>query len=380
MTAPKQPNSEQHPQNAVEDNAQLEFSYDEQVDPVVDITLDEGRPLVPSGEDRIELPQRGRTNWQTLSAREIDATWSRLTPEERENRLAAKSAGIAAIKASVDTPNPATNIDIETNIETVEPRSGREIKPYQAEVVGPNDTTEEPASQKRRNLQRRNAFGSAISLEYYGIDPDSLVEVTEEELALVDVDNMRSALFSRNGRFKVNGLSLIESEYTTIVRNTQSFGTAVMAKTFEARGLDKDLDNRTETSERSVKHAFSSKEEAISKMLEGYRQEQNRLVKLQREIRSPGFAHMDEFEMRLVITNVTTLSFLKILDVVSSQLEWDGQTREAAQSAMTRKMLTGPQRDKVSYWGQLTELAMTYNKAEQTVSKHRLAQIRRQLS
>ncbi len=225
------------------------------------------------------------------------------------------------------------------------------------------------------DLSSRNAFGRSVSLAYYDISPETLINVTETDLSHVEIDNIRDALYTGGGRFQINGLNFNEEEYSTIVRNPKYFGRAVIAKTFSARGLDNNSDRRTETAERSALHAFSSKEEAMTNMLQGLEQEHVWLSKLHKEMKGPKYAHYRESEMRTLATSTWHISFINMLNVTASKMEWDDETHELAEKALTVRLLTGPQRSKVGYWQQLTSLGIRYNHHKQLIIGNRLTEV-----
>lgn len=229
------------------------------------------------------------------------------------------------------------------------------------------------------DLERRNAFGRAVSLSYYDISPVTLEGLSTDDLALVSTLSLTEALYTGGGDFKIDGLTFNETEYSTIARSPRALGKAVMATTQTANMLDHNQDRRDGRVERSRLHAFESKEEAMSKLMDGLGQEKDWLDKLFKEMRSPGFAHFKEGEMRLLINNTWQISFKNILSVASTKNGWDGETHETAERALTKKLLTGEQRTKVGYWQQMTSLARRYNRNKQSIINTRLNEVRKSL-
>jgi hypothetical protein len=85
------------------------------------------------------------------------------------------------------------------------------------------------------------------------------------------------------------------------------------------------------------------------------------LRRLEKEIRSPGYAHMGEIDMRILAAAASELSLRNLLEVVAVNQGWSADILERAQAAMAHGMLFGPQRQKVAYWHELVKLALEYN-------------------
>ncbi len=229
------------------------------------------------------------------------------------------------------------------------------------------------------DLSRMNAFGRSVSLEYYDISPETLNEVTEEDFQLVEVASFFNAIYTSGGDFKVDGLSFNEDEYTAMVRSPRYFGRSIIAKTYSARGQDTSPERRADAAERSAVHGFESKEKKMTLMLVGLGREKEWLEKLYKEMKAPKYAHHTEGEVRTLVTSVWQLSFMNMLDVMSAKNNWDDSTHQRAEKAMTKRLLLGPQRDKVKYWQDLTRLAIRYNKNKHSIIGSHLGQVRKEL-
>lgn len=327
-----------------------EVSFSEKDDDVEALSLDEDIDLagrLPDTKHREELPTRGRSNWQTLTPSEVMAQRDAMDPLERARQDEINARNIAEIKEGLIKAD-------EPKIESV---------------------VEKPELQ--RKFKKRNAFGGAIDLDYYGFKPERVEDVTEDDLAKVDIEYLQSVLINGRGQYSVSGLSLNPLEYTAIVRNPQAFGRAITARTFAAREQEPDLDRRKDAAVRSSEHAFDSKDEVMTKMLTGYMQEEEQLKRLRKEMNSPGYAHMSEVQLRGLVSSAMNISFKNLLDTVAVQEGWDNETRENADNALIKMLLTGKQQDKVNYWKNLTDLNLNWNHAKQVLTRQRLAQIRR---
>ena len=114
-------------------------------------------------------------------------------------------------------------------------------------------------------------------------------------------------------------------------------------------------------------------------MIDGNENEHYLLEELFKEMKSPGYAHKSELRMRILGTNALFMVFPNMINVTARQYEWDPETTDKANRALTYKLLTGPQRKKVQNWKDFTDLAIRYNHAKLALSKSKRAQINRQI-
>lgn len=251
--------------------------------------------------------------------------------------------------------------------------SGAEAGPGQQSF----EATEEIA--RSRDLDSRNAFGRAISIDYWSIAPGYLAGLEADDLEKVEPSNLRSGLFVSAGPTAYKGVAFTATEYTMLIRYPDAFKKAVGARTLHARQLDDNWERKQTKRTDSISHAFEGKQKQIAGMIGGFDGMLKDLNKLHKEIKSPGYAHMNELKMRMLVDSVWQNIFLQMFDVVAEQKGWDGQTREDLGRALTLRLLTGAQRDKVSYWRQMVELGINYTHAKRAISRLDLIHIRRQL-
>ncbi len=218
-----------------------------------------------------------------------------------------------------------------------------------------------PGLEKPIDLGSRNAFGRVPKPEYFGIDPSEFSDVTDEERLAVAVDHcFTRRLYSGKEGETVDGLALNSVEYEAIVRSPAAFAVAAAARTNSARELDTNRERRDATVQRSVEHAAESKQERAEKVIAGLEAERASLQRLLKEMRTPGYAHMSEADMRILAETART-SFDNLLEVVGSQAGWTPHQRERAEKAMNARLFDSNYKNAFGYWEDLTTLAERYD-------------------
>lgn len=230
------------------------------------------------------------------------------------------------------------------------------------------------------DIYQRHAFGHVVNPAFWGIDLDKIPPVEATDLAQIDPDHLSSVLWPARGPTVVGGVAWNNREYNTLLRYPGPFRQKVVAQVLAARALDPDIDRREAAAGRALQHAFTRKAVDLEKMLVGYHKEQARLLALERTSYSPGYAHKQESSLRQLATSVWTGSFTNILEVAATQETWDTQKYMRMETALTRRLVTGPQRDKVGYWRQMMRLGLSYNRAKRLLTIQRIRQIERQLA
>jgi hypothetical protein len=217
-----------------------------------------------------------------------------------------------------------------------------------------------PGFEKAIDLSSRNAFGRVPKSEYFGIDPHEFDDVSDKDRAYADVEYcFTRRLYGGTSGLVVDGLALNPGEYEAIVRSPSAFAVAIAARTTNARILDGNIQRREEAVSRSVGHAITSKRERAVLVIKGLEAEQAALQKLLKEMKSPGYAHMSEADMRILAETART-SFDNLLDVVGRQAGWSPEQRKRAERAMNARLFDSDYRQSFAYWKKLTTVAERY--------------------
>jgi len=223
----------------------------------------------------------------------------------------------------------------------------------------------------------RAAFGRIPKGEYFNIDPVNLrAEISDGDIDRVLPNNLRYAVFGESG-LSYKGVAFRPDEYEVIVRSPESFAAAIGARTLKASGMDNNLERRAARSERSKDHAFESKLERLSGMISGYNNEQAKLEKLLKEMRSPGYSHMSEPELMMLATTVRELSFRNIIGVAAQKWEWGSDETRRANLALDYNLASEDYRKNFSYWRGMSNLGLQYVVARGALARQNQRHIER---
>lgn len=219
-------------------------------------------------------------------------------------------------------------------------------------------------------FDKRAAFGRVPRTEFTGIKPEELkTQITDEDLEHASPNYLRSNLFVENGGFAYNGILFRPDEYEVIVRSHRAFGRAVVGKTLKARAIDYNVDRRNAAAGRSETHAFEGKLEPMQDMIKGYKKELENLERLVKEMRSPGYAHMSEIDLRVLANNVREVSFKNIVQTVALSHGWDGELTKGALKALDYQLASEDYKANFRYWRSMTDLALSYVKAKGALAR-----------
>ena len=219
-------------------------------------------------------------------------------------------------------------------------------------------------------FDKRAAFGRVPHAEFFKADTEALKdEVTAEDLQKVNPDFLRSNLFVEKGGFAYNGILFRPDEYEVIVRSHRAFGKSALGKTLKARAIDTNVDRRNAAAGRSQTHAFEAKLEPIQDMIQGYEKEQANLDRLLKEIRSPGYAHMSEIDLRVLANSVKEISLKNLIQTVALSQAWDSETTKGAFKALNYRLHSEDYRANFRYWGSMSQLAMRYVNAKNALAR-----------
>lgn len=247
------------------------------------------------------------------------------------------------------------------------------------QIIGQQSFPIEGVEPAERDLGRLRAFGRVVNPEFWNQVREQMDQVEAADLALADYEQLKGALFRRAGPTVIYGTDVAfnAAEYQAIVRHPKAFTKAIYADTQLARSLDPQLTRRDEKAKRSVEHAITSKEERLNKVLTSVEQELQWLEILQKEAISPKYAHHSEGKLLILAAAARYISFANILEVSRLQNEWDEDTFKRAENALTTRLFSGEQREKVRYWQQMMGLAQRYGRARRGIIRQRLTAIGR---
>ncbi|GAC1391653.1 MAG: hypothetical protein NVSMB46_04930 [Candidatus Saccharimonadales bacterium] len=207
----------------------------------------------------------------------------------------------------------------------------------------------------------RAAAGRIPKLEFFGLTADvHFNELTQNDIELVTPDALREGLFQEKGPFVYRGLALRPDEYEVFIRNHNSFGKAVVAKTLSARQIDSNVTRRSQAADRSETKAYTSKIEPIEGLISGYENDCSTLLHLQKEFRSPGYAHMNEIDLRLIVGTAKDLIFRNMVTVIGLNNKWNTEVMEKSYHALDYNLLGRSYKENFSNWQSYIAHALLY--------------------
>lgn len=222
------------------------------------------------------------------------------------------------------------------------------------------------------------AFGRYVKTEQYDLFGDyNLDDLTDEQKQWMNAGKLQGIIFNppNDAPLVVDKIALNPYEYNLVVRSPYHLGKFATARSLN----DKDLsDEVVSTGKRAAEHAFEQKQEGMTDHLDKLKDRRFDIRELKKEIKTPGFAHKSPERMQH-LAGVVWGEFITILDVAHVQRGWDDNTRKEAQAALINYLTTGNQRDRISKWYQMTELAENYISGRIVLFSNRIKAVKREL-
>ncbi len=222
--------------------------------------------------------------------------------------------------------------------------------------------------------ERRRAFGSVPRL--LGVNLELTLQLTAADKAHATAENLQSALYGAEGQ-SVNGLVLNPAEYSAILIHATSFEERLGARAERAHAHSNPI-RRAEAKIDAPLHAYRDRGGLLDKhigVVAGLSTEVAKLAELAKYIRVPGYALTTEAKMRLLTTYAWEHSFDNLLRVAANQQHWTLRERHGATEAMAARLFSGPQTERVGYWGEITGLARTYASQKRALFTQRQHQV-----
>lgn len=209
----------------------------------------------------------------------------------------------------------------------------------------------------------RVAFGRVVMPYFFGKYPDSYRDITERMVQAINPERMAPYLFHAASQFRVDDVTLPADEYERIVRSPAAFGSAVMGKTYAARGLDRNVGRRLEAAQHSGEVAFEQKFGAMQRTLEGLHTERSTVSRLRRRALSAGFANERFQSLHQMAVTTRNAYFDRILGVVGREKEWSTEQADLASRALDVRLLWGGEQglnSRVGHWREWLDLGLEY--------------------
>lgn len=197
---------------------------------------------------------------------------------------------------------------------------------------------------------------------------------------------LRRELMSVERRFDgnyYNGVLFSPQEHEKLVRSPGAFADKIRGKTHIARQADPSFDRRVGKAQRSPLHALEGKIIGLEKLSSVFEREYEYLDWIRRELRAPGFAHTDEYNLRVIAAQAKE-HWVRVFDVVAVQQNWEGDKRQAVLDAMEyssvgSRRVKGSYHKAVGYWRDMTQLSCQYAVQKRNTINKNLSHIQRYL-
>lgn len=216
------------------------------------------------------------------------------------------------------------------------------------------------------NPEQRRAFGSVPRL--LGVNLELDLQLSAADKSHVTFDYLRESLYSKEGQ-SVDGLALNPAEYSTILINPPTFEKRIGAQAENAHKYSNPL-RREEAKLNAPLHAYRYPNGLLDShrvIVAALTTETTALAELKSYIGARGYALTTEARIRELATYTWQNSFDNLLRVNANQRNWSPRELHGAVEAMAKYLFTGPQNERVGYWGGLTDLASTYAKQKRVL-------------
>lgn len=215
------------------------------------------------------------------------------------------------------------------------------------------------ATPEQQEKQRLVAFGGFVKPEMYDVFGDyDLSEVTDKEKTWMTADRLREIVIPNNPQttYSVEGVCLNSYEFNLAARHPKKLGETIFARVMHDRDVDDERITRAVGEQRrGLTDKLTGMNEHLAKLQAGRAD----IRELQREAKTPGFAHKSEERMKQ-LTSAAWLEFQTILDVVHLQREWDQDKRDRAQASLIYYLTQGSQNIRVGHWQEMIGLSDNY--------------------
>lgn len=304
-----------------------------------------------------------------------------LTEEERATAL----AGLAEARRALNRDTDTTEVDeVKPNVESTEQHDdynqpaeptgvlGGLVKvessePAEQKAVQPRlfgDEREESESDAKAKSKKvrppKVAFGGFVKSEIYDLFGDhDLSDLTQAEKDWFTTARLTDLILATGPGtpFVVDNVRFNPHEYSLIVRSPQHFGRAIEAR--ELADAEDINDEQLAAGQRAVRSDLGHKLRVMTNHSVELKRRHDLVSTLQREAKTPGFAHVSPERMAELI-GVAWNEFQNMLDVVRLERGWDDAKQHRAESALINYLTQGSQRDRVANWQGMINLANQY--------------------
>lgn len=229
-------------------------------------------------------------------------------------------------------------------------------------------------AQPRPSPEPKVAFGRFVKPEMYDMFGEyDFAEINDQEKAWLTPRRIHENLFNRryDDPCVVDRLALNGYEYKIIARSPEHLAETAFSTTLAADDVTED---RLAAAERSGLHVLESKQEAMIEHVQKLNLSKADIQKLSNLARQPGYAHVNQETMKLLINNAWT-EFKTMLEVVHIQRKWTDDQRHKAETSLIHYLTQGAQTQRVKHWKTMLSLANAYLSSRISVFQNRVDSI-----
>ncbi len=227
------------------------------------------------------------------------------------------------------------------------------------------------------------AFGRVPNDYYLGVQRAEYADITEDMVHEISPDILQESLFSENSPNSVDGVVFSAAEHERVVRFPDSYKTTVVNNTFSSSGLDRNMGRRNQRADKQGIDALAGRLEPMGRTLEGIKQEQATIKKLQKAAIHAGWAHIPAQDMLIATTSVDFITFGRMLEVAAHENGWDEQKAAQARRALDVRLYLGigdgelGLTSRVGNWESMLDLGCRYAAVREKIFANRIKRVSR---
>ncbi len=230
-------------------------------------------------------------------------------------------------------------------------------------------------SHERFNPDQRRAFGSVPTLLGAKLEIPRFERLSGTALERISAESLHVGLFGADnhgvaGRNAVDGLVLNTAEYTVIVRNPESFQSAIQAKTLAARKASNDV-RLQEKELKSGYESFRQKWDRQNKVLKGFHRERQTVATLLEWQAVPGYSRTSEIDIVGLANEALNGTIHNMLKTCKDQYQLSPEDHVEMVNALSYRLFRGPQKERVANWGSTLRVAQNYTDAKINLFQNR---------
>lgn len=235
---------------------------------------------------------------------------------------------------------------------------------------------------KHPDMQARNAFARVPFPEYFGVDPDTFLEVTDEAYRQSEPEVVESKLYRRTDLSmrspdqSVGWIVLNGAEYNVIVNYPEALANRAQARNTQSiAALLKSQDERYATAQRAGAHELEKRIVPMENLANSYHDRIEKLRALILRIPKHWMAHSKELDMR-EYADAARGGMLETLQTIADVDRWSDADLRLALLGLDKRLMEGRGRqrleEKKEDWIKLSQVVGNYTVNKKVLVRDRL--------